>query len=199
MKAHRLLSLTVLLLAPVAAQAHPGHSLGLSDGADFLAGLAHPLTGLDHLAAMLAVGAWAARGEGARRWLLPAAFVTTMLAGAVLAPRLALRADVIEQGIAASLVVFGLMLATTLRLPLATGVALTGAFALFHGVAHGTEAPGGAASTTYLLGFALATAALHVLGLLATLRLTAAANPAMRRVVGVLGAGVAAGGVALLF
>jgi urease accessory protein len=196
MKPHRLLSLTALLLAPVAAQAHPGHGLGMN-GTDFLAGLAHPLTGLDHLAAMLAVGASAARGEGARRWLPPAAFVAMMLVGAVLAPRLALRADFVEQGIAASLVVFGLMLATTL--PLAAGLALTGAFALFHGVAHGTEAPGGAASLNYLLGFALATASLHAIGLLATLRLTAAANAAMQRVSGVLGAGVAAGGVALLF
>ena len=145
------------------AQAHVGvHGAGLS------AGMIHPFSGLDHLLAMIAVGAWAAQQGGRARWAVPLAFVAMMAAGGAWGS-LGGWLPGVESGIAASVLVLGLLIAFSARLPLAAGMALAGAFALFHGYAHGVEMPSG--SPLYALGFVLSTALLHAAGLGAGLAL----------------------------
>ncbi len=180
-----------LVLLPAAALAHTGHTAvsGLA------AGLAHPLAGWDHLLAMLAVGLWAGQLGGRAAWSLPLAFVVLMLAGGALGMA-AWGLPLAETGILASLVVLGLLVAGALRLPLQLGLPLVGLFAVFHGVAHGGEIPALASGAAYSTGFALSTAALHFAGI--------GTAVALKRVRGGLalraaGAGVALGGVALLF
>lgn len=143
---------------------------------------------------MLAVGLYAARQPGATRWLLPAGFVLAMLAGAGLgAAGVALPA--VEAGIAASVLVFGLLIAVAARLPLVASLPLVAVFALFHGHAHHAEM-GGASLLTYAAGFALATALLHGVGY-AIARWLPETRPAqmLKRVAG---AAIAATGAVLL-
>lgn len=126
-------------------------------------GLAHPLGGLDHLLAMLAVGLFAARQRGGARWMRCRRLRAGDAGGAALsAAGIALPA--VETGIAASVLVFGLLIASLARLPLAAALPLVAAFALFHGHAHHAEMGAGSAFA-YTAGFALATAALHLAGL----------------------------------
>lgn len=167
--------------------AHPGH--GPEGG--LLAGLLHPLTGIDHLLAMLAVGMYAAQRGGRSLWAVPAVFVACTALGAVL-PLAGLSLPLLETGIAASVLVFGLLLAWSARLVLPLGVALAAGFALFHGFAHGAEAPVGAGSG-YAAGFLTATALLHAggIGLASLLR-----APQVLRVAG--GAIATVGGLLLL-
>jgi urease accessory protein len=153
-----------LWLAASAAMAHPGH-----EPAGFLAGIAHPLGGLDHLLAMLAVGLFAARQEGAARWALPAGFVTALLAGAALGAA-GLVLPVVEAGVAASVLVLGLLIASLTRLPLAAGLPLVAAFALFHGFAHHAEMGEGSLAA-YIAGLSLTSALLHGAGYLLARRL----------------------------
>jgi urease accessory protein len=141
-----------------AALAHPGHLQPGSNG--FAAGMLHPLTGFDHLLAMLASGLLAVR-IGTRRalWLVPAAFVGLMLLGGGLA-YIGLPLPRAEWGISASVLVLGLMVALLPRIPLSVGVGCVGLFALFHGHAHVAEL-GGQALLPYMAGFVLTTLALH--------------------------------------
>lgn len=141
-----------------AAPAH-AHTFGAS-GAGFAAGLAHPFLGLDHLLAMLAVGLWAAQQQGRMRLAVPATFVAAMALGALAAVG-GLGAYGIESGIAASVLVLGLLVAARARLPVPVGLALVAAFAVFHGHAHGAELPQAASVARYGLGVVLATVALH--------------------------------------
>jgi len=160
--ARSFLFLCLLLVFGGTANAHPDHALA---PAGFSAGFLHPLLGLDHLAAMLMVGIWAARLGGHARWLVPTSFVTIMLLGAglsfqglfVLAP---------EAGIAASLVVLGLAVAALGRLHTGVASAITAVFAFFHGTAHGLELPQSTAALSVGAGFMLSTMALHASGLL---------------------------------
>lgn len=171
------------LAAPSIAQAHPGlHMHGFGDG------LAHPLTGLDHLLAMVAVGFWAASLGGVARWLVPAAFVSVMTIGAA-AGIAGLHLPNVEYAIAASVVALGLLVAFDVRVPAPAAAALVGLFAIFHGFAHGAEAPAGQSFLLFGAGFALMTAALHGVGLgLGALRFSGA----LRRIGGfaVAGAGL---------
>ena len=161
----RALAPLVLFGAATPAFAHPDHgALLLSVPAAFAHGLAHPLFGLDHLAAMLAVGVWAAQLGGRARLAVPASFVVLMLVGA-LAALLGFTPPAIESGIAASLIVLGLASAAALRVPVSAAALLVGSFALFHGAAHGAELPNGAAPAAYIAGFALMTTLLHAAGL----------------------------------
>ena len=157
------LVLSLVLALPVFAHAHPGH-----DGHDltwsFSTGFGHPLSGWDHLLAMIAVGLWAALLGGRSRWLVPAAFVGTMMIGAV-GGRLCLSLPGIEQGIAASLFVLGLFIAFSVRLSAAVSMAVVALFALFHGWAHGAEMPATSTGLIYSAGFVVATALLHASGL----------------------------------
>lgn len=163
-----------LLLAPALAFAHPGH-----DESGLVAGISHPLGGLDHLLAMLAVGLWAAQQKGAARWALPCTFVGTMLIGGLLGfEGLALPA--LESAIAASVFALGLAVALVVRPPLFVAMAATALFAMFHGVAHGLELPEMSSPWGYAMGFVAATAALHAVGYAAVRLLPAAATPLVR-------------------
>jgi urease accessory protein len=156
---------TILKTAAVAGLALAGTSALAHVGADgaahhgFLTGFLHPITGPDHLAAMLAVGVWSAMTTR-RLWLAPVSFALLLLAGALLA-HAGVAFPAIEPMIAASMLVVGLLLATQVKLPDAAGAVLVGAFALFHGAAHGQELAAGAA----LVGMVLGTAVLHAAGI----------------------------------
>jgi urease accessory protein len=146
------------LAAPAFAHTGVGaHSHG------FAAGFLHPLMGLDHMLAMLGVGVWAAQLGKRATWLVPAAFVAVMIAGAGLALS-GIGMPMVEFGIAGSVLVIGALIAFGTRLPLGLAMGLVGLFALFHGHAHGTELPGFAHPAAYGAGFVAATALLHVAG-----------------------------------
>jgi urease accessory protein len=155
MRIHHL-ALAALVATPLLAFGHPEHGAAASG---FAAGFTHPFSGADHLAAMIAVGAWSALTLPRGRWLAPFCFAAMLLAGALLAPQGP--QALVEPGIAASLLVLGLLVARRVRLPAAAGALLVGGFALFHGAAHGSELHGAAA----LLGMVGATALLHAVGL----------------------------------
>jgi urease accessory protein len=149
--------------APLAALAHTGgapHDHGTTSA--FLAGFTHPFTGLDHLAAMVAVGAWSALTMR-RVWVAPVAFALALLAGALLGLA-GVTLPAVEPVIAASLLVLGLLVATGLRLPMVASTALVAGFALFHGAAHGQELAGPGAAAA-LAGMVIATAMLHGAGI----------------------------------
>lgn len=177
-----------LFLSPAVAFAHAGH-----DHSGLMAGLAHPVFGLDHLLAMLAVGLWAAQQSGAARWALPLTFVGSMLIGGLLGFN-GLQIPLMETGIAASVLAFGLLVAVAIRLPMVISIALTALFALTHGVAHGLELPALASPWGYAAGFIAATAALHGVGYTLVRSLPRAAAPLVR----VAGAASALTGVWLL-
>lgn len=183
--------LATLLLLPALAAAHPGlpghhHTLA--------AGLLHPLLGIDHLLAMLAVGLWAAQQGGRATWLLPAGFVGGMIGGALLGLQGTAMA-LVEPGIAGSLLVLGLAVAAGRRVPVAAAFASVLLFGLCHGHAHGAEMPAGAAPLLYGAGFVFGTALLHGTGVLAGRVLLARALPGLLRLAG---GAVALGGVAML-
>jgi urease accessory protein len=180
------LILAALLLAPTAAFAHPGHG----ETSSLFAGLAHPLSGLDHLTVMLAVGALAALKGGRALWLWPLSFVGVMIAGAVLGMA-GVQLPLVEPAILASVVALGLLVALAVNLPTWLGVALIGVSALFHGHAHGAEAAG-LGSLGYMTGFVATTAALHLAGIGAALGLKSASLQPVVRIAGALiGAGLA--------
>lgn len=145
--------------APTLALAHAG----ASDHLGFAAGLAHPLGGLDHVAAMVAVGLWAAMVGGRARWAYPLAFVAAMVAGGALGG-LGLAPWGVEHVIVASVILLGALAALSARAPLALALPLIALFGAAHGAAHGLEGPAGGAPG-YTAGFALATASLHGAGL----------------------------------
>jgi urease accessory protein len=155
----RFLTTIFLLAASGAAFAHPGH-----DVSGLAAGLMHPFTGLDHLLAMVAVGLWAAQGGGRKIWLLPAAFMTMLVAGAGLA-MLWQALPLVEAGIATSVLALGLIVALSAQLPVTLSIAITALFGLLHGYAHGIELPESAAPLDYAAGFLIATASLHLAGI----------------------------------
>jgi urease accessory protein len=156
----------------------------------FVAGLIHPLGGLDHLLAMIAVGIWSSLATGRRVWIVPAIFVAAMLAGAGLA-RSGVALPGGETAIAISVVALGALIAAGVRLPVGVGAALVASFAVFHGYAHGIEATGPVFGT--MAGFAITTAALHATGIV--LGRTIAVAPLAPRV---LGAGIVASGAYLV-
>ncbi|QCO05202.1 HupE/UreJ family protein [Azospirillum argentinense] len=151
-----------LLAATLAlpAAAHTGHA----GDAMFVQGLLHPLTGIDHLLTMLAVGVWAAQNGGRAIWLLPTAFIAMLSGGAVLGMA-GIEFPAVEAGIAASVAVLGLLVLLNKRVPAAAAAVLVGAFAVLHGHAHGTEMPQTADPFLYGLGFVLSTAMLHGTGI----------------------------------
>ncbi|MGY6708217.1 MAG: HupE/UreJ family protein [Rhizobiaceae bacterium] len=155
------LSLPVLLFATV-AMAHPHHA-HLDDYGSFMSGLLHPIFGLDHILAMVAVGLWASLIGRRAIVVVPAAFVGVMAVGFLLALG-GVELPFVEPVILASVVVLGLVVALALPVPVAAGAALVGFFALFHGHAHGEEM-GLATMAAYGTGFVLSTAALHAAGI----------------------------------
>lgn len=161
MSRHHAFAVPAAALALTLATPALAHPLA---GGGLVAGLAHPLLGMDHLLAMLAVGLWAAQGGRAARWALPVAFPLAMALGAVLGlAGMALPA--VEAGTAASVLVLGLLVALAVRAPLAAGTALVAGFAVLHGHAHAAELPISASPVLYALGFLATTALLHLTGL----------------------------------
>lgn len=128
-------------------------------------GFMHPLTGPDHLLAMFSVGVLSAQIGGRAVWMVPAAFVTVMLAGGVLG-MIGVPLPAAELGVAVSVVILGALLAAGARAPLVAAFVAAGAFGLYHGFAHGREMPRVTAPWLYALGFMVSTAGLHVMGAL---------------------------------
>ncbi|RUV94064.1 MULTISPECIES: HupE/UreJ family protein [unclassified Mesorhizobium] len=160
------LATILFLAAAMPAYAH----VGVGTTSSFTTGFMHPLSGLDHMTVMIAVGLWAAMKGGKAVWAWPLAFVGVMVAGAALG-MLQVPVPFVEPGILASVVALGLLVALAVDLPVSAGVAIIGLFALFHGHAHGTEVPENAGGLEYMAGFAVATALLHGIGIAAALGL----------------------------
>ena len=184
------LAAILLMAAAMPAYAH----VGIGTTSSFTAGFMHPLSGLDHMTVMIAVGLWAALKGGRAIWAWPAAFVGVMLAGAALGMA-QVPVPFVEPGILASVVALGLLVALAVDLPVSAGVAILGLFALFHGHAHGTEVPENAGGLEYMAGFAVATALLHAVGIAAALGL----GTRFRGLARVAGAACAAIGLGLAF
>jgi urease accessory protein len=155
----RLFLAALLLCVAAPAFAHTGEGSG-----GFLAGLAHPVFGPDHVVAMVAVGLWGAFLGSPAIWLLPIVFPLVMAFGGVLAI-LGVPMVAVETGIASSAIVLGLMVALAARPPLWVAAVLVGAFAIFHGYAHGKELPDGANAVAFSSGFVIATGLLHLCGI----------------------------------
>ncbi len=183
-----LLSLTTILAAGPAL-AHSGHP----EGAVFLSGFLHPVGGLDHVMAMLAVGLVAAFAGSNARFALPLSFLVAMLTGFGLSAGKFIVLPAYEAMILASVIGLGLALAFALRLPLLPSVAVVAVFGLAHGFAHGVE---GVPNAGYVAGFLLATALLHGAGLAIGALALRLEKPMIQR-----GAGLAilAAGAALAF
>jgi urease accessory protein len=150
-----------LLAVALPALAHT-EAADLSGG--FLTGFLHPLLGWDHVVAMVAVGLWGAFLGRPAIWVLPVVFPLVMAFGGVLG-LLGVPLPGVEVGIAVSAIVLGAMVALAARPPLAVAAALVGAFAIFHGHAHGTELPAAANPLAFSLGFVIATGLLHACGI----------------------------------
>jgi urease accessory protein len=180
----RALALLLPLLAATPALAHGGHTEG------FGAGLAHPMLGLDHLVAMVAIGLWAAQAGRGQSWLLPGGFLAGM-AGGIALGQMAAPPPGIEHGVAASVLALGLIVAIAVPLRLVVALPLALGFGLLHGAVHGGEIGGAVAATA--LGMLAASAALHAVGF--GIGRAAAGRLALARAGG---AGIAAVGTLLL-
>jgi len=180
-----------LLLAALPALAHVQEG----QAAGFLTGLAHPVSGLDHVLAMVAVGLWGAQLGLPAIWLLPVTFPLVMAFGGFLG-LVGIPLPGVETGVALSALALGLAVATSWRPPLAIAALMVAAFAVFHGHAHGTELPAGQSGLTYSIGFVMATGLLHLAGIsIGLIHRWPVGRVALR----VLGAGVAAGGLFFLW
>ncbi|MGH8768470.1 MAG: HupE/UreJ family protein [Burkholderiales bacterium] len=161
-RSSRIMLALACLLWPALTLAHVGQG-DISGG--FLAGVAHPVLGPDHVVAMVAVGIWGAQLGAPAIWVLPVTFPIVMAFGGVLGG-LGIAIPGIEIGIALSAIVLGGMIAIARRPPLWVAAIVVGVFAIFHGHAHGAELPESANAISYSVGFVAATGSLHVLGIL---------------------------------
>lgn len=159
--------LVVLLLAGIAPSLARAHD-GTPQTGGLLHGFAHPMGGLDHLCVMLAVGIWAAQRGGRATWLVPLTFLGVTAVGASLG-MMGVSIPFVDQGIVASVLVLGVLIAAAAQLPLRAGAILVGLFAIFHGHSHGVHMAATASGLAYGAGFMLATAMLHALGISTTL------------------------------
>lgn len=151
--------LSVLLTTPAFA-----HITGVPhDHSSFMGGFLHPFAGFDHILVMVAVGLWAAQLGGKALFAVPLSFVLSMAIGFILAIN-GFHLPFVEPVILASVVAIGLFAAMSIHLPLMPAIFVVGAFALFHGFAHGSEL-GNAEAYAYGFGFSLATALLHATGI----------------------------------
>lgn len=181
-------SLAILVLLATPAVAH----VGAGSVSSFAAGLTHPVSGADHIAAMVAVGLWSALAGGARVWAWPVAFSAAMLGGAVLG-FYGVEMPMVEPAIAASVIALGLLVAAGASIPTVIGSGLVAVFGVAHGHAHGSEGAG-ATFAAYALGFLISTVALHAAGI-ALGKMIAAHQRWLSRSIGLATAAV---GVALL-
>jgi len=188
----RLLAFALAAL-PTAALAHTG----IGDTAGFAHGFAHPIGGLDHVLAMVAVGVFAAVLGGRALLLVPLSFVAMMAVGFLLGLN-GVALPLVELAIALSAIVIGAAAAWGRPMPVAAAMALVGVFAVFHGHAHGAEMPADAGGLAYALGFIAATALLHLGGIAATLGLARLAGRFGRPLARLAGGLFALGGVGVL-
>jgi len=169
-----------------AASAHVQHG----EAAGLLTGFLHPISGPDHVLAMVAVGLWGAQLGAPAIWVLPVAFPLVMAMGGMLG-FLGVPIPGVEYGIAASAIVLGTAVAFEMRPPLVIAALVVGCFAIFHGHAHGTELPPGQSAVLYSMGFVIATGCLHAVGIgIGTVN----RRPWGRQLLRVAGTVVAAGG-----
>jgi urease accessory protein len=185
--------LTALLVAATPAYAHPG----IGNTLGFAPGLAHPLGGIDHVLAMVAVGLFAAQLGGRALWAVPLAFVAMMAVGGA-AGMTGMSLPFVEFGIALSVVVLGAAVAARVHLPTLAAMALAGLFALFHGHAHAAGMPETVSGLAYGLGFVLATASLHAAGIGLGLAIGRAGDAFGNRVLRTAGSAMAVTGIAIL-
>jgi urease accessory protein len=148
----------LLYAQSVEAHVHKGEAVS------FFSGLKHPISGLDHVAAMIAVGLWGAQLGAPAIWVLPVAFPMVMAMGGMLS-LLGMPLPGMEIAIAASAILLGAAVMMELRPPLALAAAVVGFFAIFHGYAHGSELPAGESGLLYSVGFVMATGCLHAVGI----------------------------------
>lgn len=148
----------LLPLTATAALAHPGHDAGT-----FLSGAAHPVGGADHVLAMVAVGLLAAQIGGRALLALPLTFVAAMLAGGAMGA-MGLALPAVEPVILASIIILGAVVALAAKLPMQAILPVLAVFGIAHGWAHGAEGPA-SGMVAYAIGFAIATAALHGMGI----------------------------------
>jgi len=153
-----LLAVLFLRVAHLEAHVQQGQAAG------FLTGLRHPVSGLDHVLAMIAVGLWGAQLGAPAVWVLPVTFPMVMAFGGFLG-LVGIPVPGVEVGIAASAILLGLVVAREARPPLVVAAVLVGFFAIFHGHAHGTELPAGQSGLMYSIGFVVATGCLHGVGI----------------------------------
>ncbi|MBA8904076.1 MULTISPECIES: HupE/UreJ family protein [unclassified Phyllobacterium] len=138
--------------------------VGVGETSGFTHGFAHPISGLDHVLAMILVGIFAFQLGGRALWLVPAAFVGMMAVGGALGVA-GITMPFVELGIALSIIVLGAAVAFEVQAPVAIASGLVGLFAVFHGYAHGAEMPESAGGLAYAGGFMAATALLHIAGI----------------------------------
>lgn len=182
-----------LMLLPITASAHTG----VGDPNGIAHGFLHPVSGLDHILAMVMVGVLAWQLGGRALWLLPASFVASMCLGGVIGVA-GIPLPFVEIGIAMSVVVLGAVVAGAMRAPLATVMGLVGLFAIFHGHAHGSEMPENISGLAYAMGFIAATALLHIAGICAGVVLGRAGDRYGTMIVRAAGAASAVAGVGIL-
>jgi urease accessory protein len=186
--------LAVALVAlPTAALAHTGHG----DTSGFVHGFTHPVGGIDHILAMVAVGIFAFVLGGRALWLVPLSFVGMMAVGFLLGTS-GVTLPYSELAIALSSIVIGGVAALGRRMPVIAAMALVGGFAIFHGWAHGAEMPADAGALTYALGFVAATALLHAAGIAASMGVAALTGRYGRTLAQIAGGVFALGGVGVL-
>ena len=177
----------VALVSPDVASSHV--ESGTAGDGRFIGGALHPVTGLDHVAAMVAVGLWGAILRAPAIWVLPIAFPLIMAFGAVLGV-MGIPLPAVDLGIAASGIVLGAMVSLSERPPLAVAFMLVSFFAIFHGHSHGAALPDFGVPLLYAAGFVIATGLLHVCGIALGLLFRWPAGRIAVRAAGVLIVGV---------
>jgi len=187
------LLVALAVLVPTAAFAHPGHGpeIGL------IAGFLHPMSGIDHILCMVAVGVFAAVLGGRALWLVPLSFVGMMAVGFLLGAN-GVTLPFVELAIGLSSVVIGAVAAWGKPMPISAAIALVGAFAIFHGHAHGAEMPANAGGLQFALGFMTATALLHVAGIAGAVGVAKLAGRYGRPLARIAGVAFAVGGIGVL-
>jgi urease accessory protein len=180
-------------LAPTLAFAHIG--VGRTHG--FVHGFAHPISGIDHILAMVAVGIFAANLGGRALWAVPLTFMGFMVVGGTLGI-LGFPLPFVEVGIALSIVVLGIAVAVKWNWPLTAAMAMVGLFAVLHGHAHGTEMPLDAAGAAYAAGFVAATGLLHLVGIGIGLAIGKTGQLTSHRITQAGGVAVALAGIGVL-
>jgi urease accessory protein len=188
------LALLAVCLVPTAAFAHVG--VGSTSG--FVRGFMHPLSGFDHQLAMILVGIFAYRLGGRALWLVPLTFVSVMALGGFFG-LMGVPVPFVEVGIALSVIVLGAIVALGVKAPVAVAMGVVGLFAIFHGHAHGSEMPLDASGLEYGIGFLMATALLHAIGIGIGLLIGMSRKTLGENVYRVAGGLASVAGVALLF